>query len=199
MSPRRAPAAAGKGPADGARPVEVRQQAALKGMLFTTVHGEATAAREGPAMTIASLTRVLVAGGTGGTGRLAVRRLGLLGIPTRILTRDRRRAAGAGPVEVVQGDALVEEDCGRAVDGCDGVICMVGVHKTSWKGPCVDGDGIINLARKVQVFSARAELPWTLPWRMSWCCPTCPGQWPPRCACRWTPWQSPRRTSRAPR
>jgi uncharacterized protein YbjT (DUF2867 family) len=94
--------------------------------------------------------RVLVAGGTGGTGRLAVGRLGLLGIPTRILTRDRRRAAGLGTVEVVQGDALAEADCRRAVDGCDGVICAVGVHKTRWKRACVDGDGIINLARAAE-------------------------------------------------
>jgi uncharacterized protein YbjT (DUF2867 family) len=92
----------------------------------------------------------LVAGGTGGTGRLAVRRLWGLRIPTRILTRDRRRATGVGPVEIIQGDAQVEEDCRRAVDGCEGVICAVGVHNTRWKGPCVDGDGIINLARAAE-------------------------------------------------
>jgi uncharacterized protein YbjT (DUF2867 family) len=99
--------------------------------------------------------RVLVAGGTGGTGRLAVRRLGLLSIPTRILTRDRRRAAGLGPVEVVQGNALIEDDCRRAVDGCDGVFCAVGVHKTRWQGACVDGDGIIHLARAAEQAGAR--------------------------------------------
>ena len=99
---------------------------------------------------MASLQRVLVAGGTGGTGRLAVRRLSQLSIPARILTRDRRRAAGAGLVDVVQGDALVEEDCRRAVDGCESVICAMGVHNTRWKGPCVDGDGIINLARAAE-------------------------------------------------
>jgi uncharacterized protein YbjT (DUF2867 family) len=97
-----------------------------------------------------SLQRVLMAGGTGGTGRLAVRRLRRLRIPTRILTRDRRRASGVAPVEIVQGDALIEEDCRRAVDGCEGVICAVGVHNTRWRGPCVDGDGIINLVRAAQ-------------------------------------------------
>jgi uncharacterized protein YbjT (DUF2867 family) len=66
------------------------------------------------------------------------------------LTRDRRRASGIGPVEVVQGDALVEEDCRRAVDGCEGIICAVGLHNTRWKGPCVDGDGIISLARAAE-------------------------------------------------
>ena len=99
---------------------------------------------------MASVRPVLVAGGTGGTGRLVVRRLCQLRIPTRILTRARRRASGAGPVEVVQGDALVEEDCRRAVDGCESVICAVGVHSTRWQGPCVDGDGIINLARAAE-------------------------------------------------
>jgi len=97
----------------------------------------------------------LVAGGTGGIGRLAVRRLGQLRIPTRILTRDRSRAGGLGPVEVVQGNALVEEDCRRAAEDCDGVICAVGRHKTRWKGPSVDGDGIINLARAAEQAGAR--------------------------------------------
>jgi uncharacterized protein YbjT (DUF2867 family) len=101
------------------------------------------------------LRRVLVAGGTGGTGRQAVRRLGLLGIPTRILTRDPRRAAGLGPVEVVQGDVLVEDNCRRAVDGCEGVISAVGMRKTHWKGPSVDGDGIINLAQAAEQAGVR--------------------------------------------
>jgi uncharacterized protein YbjT (DUF2867 family) len=81
---------------------------------------------------------------------LAVRRLSQLNFPTRILTRERRRATDVGPVDIVQGDALVEHDCQRAVDGCDSVICAVGVHNTRWKGPCVDGDGIINLARAAE-------------------------------------------------
>jgi uncharacterized protein YbjT (DUF2867 family) len=104
---------------------------------------------------MASLQRVLVAGGTGGTGRLAVRRLCRLRIPTRILTRDRRRAGGLGAVEIVQGDALIEDDCRRAVDGCEGVLCAVGRHKTRWHGPSVDGDGIINLARAAEQAGAR--------------------------------------------
>jgi uncharacterized protein YbjT (DUF2867 family) len=62
-----------------------------------------------------SLRRVLVAGGTGGTGQLAVHRLGQLNIPTRILMRDPHRARGLGPVEVVQGDVLVEDNCRRAL------------------------------------------------------------------------------------
>jgi uncharacterized protein YbjT (DUF2867 family) len=93
-----------------------------------------------------SLRRVLVAGGTGGIGRLTVRRLCWLRIPTRIMTRDRCRASSMGPDEIVQGDALIQDDCQRAVDGCESVICAVGVHNTRWKGPCVDGDGVINLA-----------------------------------------------------
>jgi uncharacterized protein YbjT (DUF2867 family) len=106
-------------------------------------------------MTATSPKRVLVAGRTGGTGRLAVRRLCQLGIPTRILTRDSRRAGDLGHVDIVPGDALVQEDCARAVDGCDAVICTVGVHKTRWKGTCVDGDGVINLARAAEKTGAR--------------------------------------------
>jgi uncharacterized protein YbjT (DUF2867 family) len=106
-------------------------------------------------MTVASPERVLVAGGTGGTGRLAVRRLCLLGVPARVLTRNPRRAAGLGPVEVVQGDALSEGDCRRAVNGCGAVLCAAGVHTTRWKRPCVDGDGVINLARAAEQAGAR--------------------------------------------
>lgn len=101
------------------------------------------------------LRRVLVAGGTGGTGRQAVHRLGLLRIPTRILRRDPRRAGDLGPAEVVQGNVLVEDDCRRAVDGCDGVLCAVGMRKMHWKGPSADGDGIINLARAADQAGAR--------------------------------------------
>jgi len=121
--------------------------------------------------TMRTVQRVLVAGGTGGTGRLAVGHLRSLGIPTRILTRDRRHAASGGYrgvltrqwkptptrdeggadslglVEVVEGDALVEKDCRRAVDGCDGIICAVGRGRMRSPGPSVDDEGIINLAR----------------------------------------------------
>jgi uncharacterized protein YbjT (DUF2867 family) len=98
-------------------------------------------------MTTSPPQQVLVAGGTGGTGRLVVRRLGMLRIPTRVLTRDRRRAAALGPVEVVEGNALLEENCRRAVAGCEGVICTAGRHTVRWPGPSVDDDGVINLAR----------------------------------------------------
>jgi uncharacterized protein YbjT (DUF2867 family) len=50
---------------------------------------------------------------------------------------------------------LVEEDCRRAVDGCQSVICAVGVHSTRWQGQCVDGDGIINLARAAEQSGVR--------------------------------------------
>ena len=63
------------------------------------------------------LVKVLVAGATGGCGRLVVRRLADLGIATRVLTRDARRAVSLGPVEVVEGNALSPEDCRRAIEG----------------------------------------------------------------------------------
>lgn len=65
--------------------------------------------------------KVLVAGATGGCGRIVVRRLSDLGIATQVLTRDARRAASLGPVEVVEGNAyhttIVSErsrDAGRS-------------------------------------------------------------------------------------
>jgi uncharacterized protein YbjT (DUF2867 family) len=62
--------------------------------------------------------KTLVAGATGGCGRLVVCRLADLGISARVLTRDARRAAPLGPVEVVEGNALSTEDCRRAIEGC---------------------------------------------------------------------------------
>jgi uncharacterized protein YbjT (DUF2867 family) len=53
---------------------------------------------------------------------------------------------GRGPVEVIEGDALVEEDCRRAVAGCDAVICTAGRGRARLKGPSVDDAGIIRLA-----------------------------------------------------
>jgi uncharacterized protein YbjT (DUF2867 family) len=84
-----------------------------------------------------------------------VRRLRLLRIPARVLTRTRRHAHGLGRVEIVEGDVLSEADCRRAVHGCDGVVCTVGRHKARWHGASPDRDGVINLARAAERVGAR--------------------------------------------
>ncbi|HYT88517.1 MAG TPA: SDR family oxidoreductase [Gemmataceae bacterium] len=89
--------------------------------------------------------KVLVAGATGGVGKLVVRRLRLLNVPARILTRDRQRAARLGDVDVVEGDALVRGDCARAVADCDAIVCTLGDRTVPQGRPIVDGDGIVNL------------------------------------------------------
>jgi uncharacterized protein YbjT (DUF2867 family) len=99
--------------------------------------------------------KVLVAGATGGCGRLVVRRLSDRRIATRVLTRDARRAALLGPVEVVEGTALSSEDCRRAIEGCQAVICTLGDRWVPRDGRIVDGDGIINLARSAEQAGAR--------------------------------------------
>lgn len=90
--------------------------------------------------------KVLVAGATGGCGRLIVRRLTDLGISTRVFTRDARRAGALGDVEVVEGNALSADDCRRAVEGCHAVICALGERWVPRDHRIVDGDGVINLA-----------------------------------------------------
>ena len=99
--------------------------------------------------------RVLVAGATGGCGRLVVRRLRDLGVATQVLTRDARRAASLGPVEVVEGNALSPEDCRRAIEGCQAVICTLGDRWVPPDGRIVDGDGVINLAQAAARAGAR--------------------------------------------
>jgi uncharacterized protein YbjT (DUF2867 family) len=99
--------------------------------------------------------KVLVAGATGGCGRLVVRRLRDLGIATQVLTRDARRAASLGPVDVVEGNALSAEDCRRALDGCQAMICTLGDRWVPPDGRIVDGEGVINLARAAERAGAR--------------------------------------------
>jgi uncharacterized protein YbjT (DUF2867 family) len=101
------------------------------------------------------LMKVLVAGATGGCRRLVVRRLSDLCIATQILTRDARRAALLGPVEVVEGNALSLEDCRRAIDGCDAVICTLGDRWVPADGRIVDGEGVINLAKAAEQAGVR--------------------------------------------
>src|SRR5262245_58953102 len=99
--------------------------------------------------------KVLVAGATGGCGRVAVRRLAHLHIAARGLTRDARRAASLGPVEGVEGNALSPEDCRRAIEGCQAVICALGDRWVPADGRIVDGDGVINLARAAEEAGVR--------------------------------------------
>jgi uncharacterized protein YbjT (DUF2867 family) len=94
--------------------------------------------------------KVLVAGATGGCGRLVVRRLSDLGSAIKVLTRDARRAASLGPVEVIEGNALSREDCGRATEGCQAVICTLGDRWVPPDGRIVDGEGVINLAKAAE-------------------------------------------------
>lgn len=99
--------------------------------------------------------KVLVAGATGGCGRLVVLRLAALGFDARVLTRDARRAESLGQVDVIEGNALSPEDCGRATEGCQAVICTLGDRWVPRDGRIVDGDGIINLARAAELAGAR--------------------------------------------
>jgi uncharacterized protein YbjT (DUF2867 family) len=99
--------------------------------------------------------KVLVAGATGGCGRWVVRRLSDLGTATQVLTRDARRAASLGPVEVVEGNTLSPEDCRRAVEGCQAVICTLGDRWVPRDGRIVDGEGVINLAKAAEGAGAR--------------------------------------------
>jgi uncharacterized protein YbjT (DUF2867 family) len=86
---------------------------------------------------------------------LVVRRLSELGTAARVLTRDARRAASLGFVEVLEGNALSPEDCRRAIEGCQAVICTLGERWVPRDGRVVDGDGVINLAKAAELAGAR--------------------------------------------
>jgi uncharacterized protein YbjT (DUF2867 family) len=74
--------------------------------------------------------RVLVIGGTRGTGLLIVRRLQAKGDQVRVLARDPARARRQlGPdVEVVAGDLTRAETLVPAVRGTDHIVITAGVH-----------------------------------------------------------------------
>lgn len=99
--------------------------------------------------------KVLVAGATGATGVRILARLRQLGVSVRVFTRERNRASRFPDIEVVEGDALAEPDCNRAVEDCDAVICAMGEHRTPKGRPIVDGDGIIHLADASEAAGAR--------------------------------------------
>jgi uncharacterized protein YbjT (DUF2867 family) len=86
---------------------------------------------------------------------LVVRRLADLGIAARVLTRDARRAASLGPIDVIEGNALSPDDCRRAIEGCQAAICTLGDRWVPRDGHIVDGDGVINLAKAAERAGAR--------------------------------------------
>jgi len=70
---------------------------------------------------------ILVAGGSGRLGTVLVQRLVARGMPVRVLTRSRARAAhlAGALVEIVEGDVRVAADVQRAVDSADVVVSAV--------------------------------------------------------------------------
>jgi uncharacterized protein YbjT (DUF2867 family) len=68
---------------------------------------------------------ILVAGGTGTTGTLAVSFLQARGEVVRVLTRKRSRAAHLQDIEVVEGDVRDPESVRRAVHGARVVVSLV--------------------------------------------------------------------------
>jgi uncharacterized protein YbjT (DUF2867 family) len=86
---------------------------------------------------------------------LVVRRLADLNIAARALTRDARRAASLGPVDVVEGNAFSPEDCGRTIEGCQAVISTLGDRWVPPDGRIVDGVGVINLAKAAELAGVR--------------------------------------------
>ncbi len=92
---------------------------------------------------------VLIAGGTGRLGSVLVADLAAQGVPTRVLTRDPRRAQHLAKydVDVVVGDVTSRSDVSAAVRDTSLVVAAVhgfgGLERTSVAD--VDGDGIVRL------------------------------------------------------
>jgi len=94
--------------------------------------------------------KVLVAGATGKTGQWVVTRLLHYGIPVRVFSRDRDKAARlfGDNVEIVTGKIQNAVDIAEAVKGCDAVLSALGSSAYSGESsPAdVDRDGIKRLA-----------------------------------------------------
>ncbi len=80
--------------------------------------------------------RVLVVGGTRGTGLLAVHLLEQQGREVRVLARDPRRVrARTGPsMEIVQGDVTKPDTLVKALQGVRAVVYTAGVRSGHWAG-----------------------------------------------------------------
>ena len=95
-----------------------------------------------------SSTRVLVTGGTGGTGKALVEKLAAQGTPVAVLTRNATKAKAALPaVELVEGDLFSYDTAVEAVAGRDIIFICSGT--TSRLDPFdpfkIDWQGVENL------------------------------------------------------
>ena len=93
---------------------------------------------------------MLVAGATGGTGRLVVEELLREGVPVVALARSAEKARRDLPpeVEVVEGDVTQFSSVARAYSGCNAVVCCTGSRPGPLEpaGPfAVDYAGTANL------------------------------------------------------
>ena len=99
--------------------------------------------------------RVLVAGATGGTGRLVVEELLKESVPVVALVRNAEKARRDLPpeVEVVEGDVTQFSSVARAYAGCNAVVCCTGARPspTDPAAPfAVDCAGTANLVAAAQ-------------------------------------------------
>src|SRR5690349_22778619 len=93
---------------------------------------------------------VLVAGATGGIGRLVVHKLLAQGTPVRVLARDftAARARFSDTVEYIAGDTRQPETLTPAVAGVQAVICTIGAGQgtdTTNTPEKVEYEGVRNL------------------------------------------------------
>jgi len=107
--------------------------------------------------------RVLVIGGTRGTGRLAVELLLRVGFSVRVLARDpvKAREAFGDRVEVVQGDVTRAETLHPAVRGADHVVLTAAVTTRPAPERLVRAtvfDGTVNVLEAARAVAFRGRL-----------------------------------------
>jgi len=77
--------------------------------------------------------KVLIVGGTGGTGRLIVQEARVRGHEVVALIRSREKGASLGPVHLALGDATDEATLAAALEGCDAVVSALGTPMSPFK------------------------------------------------------------------
>ena len=77
--------------------------------------------------------KVLIIGGTGGTGKLIVQAARDSGHEVVALVRSKERGAALGPVRLAIGDATDEVTLTAALEGCDAVISALGTPMSPFK------------------------------------------------------------------
>jgi putative NADH-flavin reductase len=94
--------------------------------------------------------KVLIIGGTGGTGRLIIQEARARGHEVVALVRSREKGANLAQVHLALGDATDEATLAAALEGCEAVISALGTPVSPFKEVTLLSTATTALIRAMQ-------------------------------------------------